>query len=332
MDIGRCCPGSASHRRHAGDGGLIVRTPIDGSEIAGRLRPSRGGDRAVAEADASLPAVARGAGAAPRRAGPPVRRGAARAQGAAGRARHASRPARSSPRRLGEVQEMIDICDFAVGLSRQLYGLTIASERPGHRMMETWHPLGPVGVISAFNFPVAVWAWNAALGARLRRPGGLEAVGEDAADRARLQALFARAAAAASATAPDGLLGVVIGGADAGEALADDPRVPLVSATGSTRMGRAVAPRVAAPLRPLAARARRQQRDDRRAHRPTSSWPCAPSLFAAVGTCGQRCTTLRRLIVHEIVARRARRAGCSAAYAQPADRRSARAAARWSAR
>ena len=132
---------------------------------------------------------------------------------------------------------MIDICDFAVGLSRQLYGLTIATERPGHRMMETWHPLGVVGVISAFNFPVAVWAWNACLAFVCGDSRGLEAVGEDAALRgARSQALFERAAARFG-DAPAGLLEVVQGGREVGEALVDDPRVPLVSATGSTAHG-----------------------------------------------------------------------------------------------
>ena len=146
---------------------------------------------------------------------------------------------------LGEVQEMIDICDFAVGLSRQLYGLTIATERPGHRMMETWHPLGVVGVISAFNFPVAVWAWNACVAyvcgdSVVWKPSEkTPLVAEKVAE------YFARADARFG-DAPVGLLEVVQGGREVGEALADDPRVPLVSATGSTRMGREVGPRVAA--------------------------------------------------------------------------------------
>ena len=165
---------------------------------------------------------------------------------------------------LGEVQEMIDICDFAVGLSRQLYGLTIATERPGHRMMETWHPLGVVGVISAFNFPVAVWAWNACLAfvcgdsvvwkPSEKTPICAAAVGE----------LFARAAERFG-DAPAGLLEIVQGGREVGEALADDPRVPLVSATGSTRMGRALGPQGRGAVRAGPARARRQQCDDRRA-------------------------------------------------------------------
>ncbi len=146
---------------------------------------------------------------------------------------------------LGEVQEMIDICDFAVGLSRQLYGLTIATERPGHRMMETWHPLGVVGIISAFNFPVAVWSWNAALALGLRQFGGMEAVGEDATDGARLPSDLRQGCQTFRSDAPAGLFDVLIGDRAAGEALVDHPKVALVSATGSTRMGRDVGPRLA---------------------------------------------------------------------------------------
>ena len=146
----------------------------------------------------------------------------------------------------GEVQEMIDICDFAVGLSRQLYGLTIASERPGHRMMETWHPAGPCAVISAFNFPVAVWCWNAALALVC----GNSVIWKPS-DKTPLTALatlriFERALARFGNDAPPGLVQCVIGGAALGEALVDSSRIPVVSATGSTRMGRIVAPRVAA--------------------------------------------------------------------------------------
>src|SRR5256714_1151043 len=148
---------------------------------------------------------------------------------------------------LGEVQEMIDICDFAVGLSRQLYGLTIASERPGHRMMETWHPIGPVAVISAFNFPVAVWSWNAALAlvcgdSVLWKPSEKTPLTALA-----TQALFERAVKRFR-DAPGGLLSVAIGLREAGEALARDPRIPVVSATGSSRMGKALAPVVAERL------------------------------------------------------------------------------------
>lgn len=198
---------------------------------------------------------------------------------------------------LGEVQEMIDICDFAVGLSRQLYGLTIASERPGHRMMETWHPVGPVGIITAFNFPVAVWSWNAALAlvcgnSLLWKPSEKTPLTALA-----VQALFERAAVAFGG-APEGLSQVLIGGAEVGAALTDDARVPVVSATGSTRMGRIVAERVA----------RRFGRSILELGGNNAAIVCPSAdldlalrgiAFAAMGTAGQRCTTLRRLIVNE---------------------------------
>ncbi|HYE27844.1 MAG TPA: aldehyde dehydrogenase family protein [Allosphingosinicella sp.] len=200
---------------------------------------------------------------------------------------------------LGEVQEMIDICDFAVGLSRQLYGLTIATERPGHRMMETWHPLGVVGVISAFNFPVAVWAWNACLAfvcgdAVVWKPSEKTPL-----CAAAVQALFERAAARLG-DAPPRLSQVVQGGRETGEALVDDPRVALVSATGSTAMGRAVAPRVAArfgrSLLELGG-------NNGMVVAPSADLALAERAitFAAVGTAGQRCTTLRRLFVHDSI-------------------------------
>jgi aldehyde dehydrogenase (NAD+) len=198
---------------------------------------------------------------------------------------------------LGEVQEMIDICDFAVGLSRQLYGLTIATERPGHRMMETWHPLGPVGVISAFNFPVAVWAWNACLAfvcgdSVIWKPSEKTPICAEA-----VAALFARAAEGFD-EAPPGLLEVVQGGREAGEALAGDPRVPLVSATGSTAMGRALAPRVAERFGRalLELGGNNAMIVARSADLDLAERAIA---FAAMGTAGQRCTTLRRLFVHE---------------------------------
>src|SRR5690348_16942248 len=145
---------------------------------------------------------------------------------------------------LGEVQEMIDICDFAVGLSRQLYGLTIASERPGHRMMEQWHPIGPVAIISAFNFPVAVWSWNAALAlvcgdSVLWKPSEKTPLTALA-----TQALFERAAARFGAV-PAGLSTLLMGDKAIGEVLVDHPKVSVLSATGSTRMGREVGPRLA---------------------------------------------------------------------------------------
>jgi aldehyde dehydrogenase (NAD+) len=201
---------------------------------------------------------------------------------------------------LGEVQEMIDICDFAVGLSRQLYGLTIATERPGHRMMETWHPLGVVGVISAFNFPVAVWSWNATLALVCG-----DAVVWKPSEKTPLTALacaaiFARAAKRFGSDAPEGLLKVLIGGADVGEALVDHPRVPLVSATGSTRMGRAVGPRLS---RRFARAVLELGGNNAGIVCPSADLDMAlrAIAFGAMGTAGQRCTTLRRLFVHESV-------------------------------
>ncbi|MPT22702.1 MAG: aldehyde dehydrogenase family protein, partial [Starkeya sp.] len=145
---------------------------------------------------------------------------------------------------LGEVQEMIDICDFAVGLSRQLYGLTIASERPGHRMMETWHPVGPVASSTAFNFPVAVWSWNAALALVCGNSVLWKPSEKTPLTALAVQSLFERAVRAFGA-APEGLSQLLIGGAEIGAALTDDSRIPVVSATGSTRMGRIVGERVA---------------------------------------------------------------------------------------
>jgi aldehyde dehydrogenase (NAD+) len=200
---------------------------------------------------------------------------------------------------LGEVQEMIDICDFAVGLSRQLYGLTIATERPGHRMMETWHPLGVVGVISAFNFPVAVWAWNACLAfvcgdAVLWKPSEKTPLTAVA-----VQVLFERACERFG-DAPPHLSQVVQGGRETGEALVDHPRVALVSATGSTRMGRVVAPRVAARFGRVLLEL---GGNNGMVVAPTADLALAERAitFAAVGTAGQRCTTLRRLLVHDDV-------------------------------
>jgi aldehyde dehydrogenase (NAD+) len=194
---------------------------------------------------------------------------------------------------------MIDICDFAVGLSRQLYGLTIATERPGHRMMETWHPLGVVGVISAFNFPVAVWAWNACL-ALVCGDSVVWKPSEKTPVCAQLVcALFARAAGRFG-DAPAGLLEIVQGGRETGEALAVDARVPLVSATGSTAMGRALGPRVAArfgrALLELGG-------NNAMIVAPSADLDLAERAiaFAAMGTAGQRCTSLRRLFVHESI-------------------------------
>jgi aldehyde dehydrogenase (NAD+) len=201
---------------------------------------------------------------------------------------------------LGEVQEMIDVCDFAVGLSRQLYGLTLPSERPGHHMRETWQPLGPVLVISAFNFPVAVWAWNAALALVCGDPVIWKPSEKTPLTALATQAVFERALARFG-DAPEGLSQVVIGGREAGEALSADPRIPLVSATGSTRMGRAVAQTTAARLgRSLL----ELGGNNAMIVTPSADLDMAVRAvaFSAVGTCGQRCTSLRRLLVHEDVA------------------------------
>ncbi len=201
---------------------------------------------------------------------------------------------------LGEVQEMIDICDFAVGLSRQLYGLTIASERPDHRMMEQWHPLGPVLVISAFNFPVAVWAWNAALALVCGNPV-IWKPSEKTPLCAEMVMQLVRRALRGFGEAPDGLVQLVQGERDIGEALVDDPRVALVSATGSTAMGRAVGPRVAQRF----GRVLLELGGNNAAIVcPSADLDLAARamLFSAAGTAGQRCTTLRRLIVHDSVA------------------------------
>ncbi|OJF91339.1 L-piperidine-6-carboxylate dehydrogenase [Pararhizobium antarcticum] len=200
---------------------------------------------------------------------------------------------------LGEVQEMIDICDFAVGLSRQLYGLTIATERPGHRMMETWHPLGVIGVISAFNFPVAVWAWNTALALVCGN-----AVVWKPSEKTPLTALASQAildkAIARFGDAPEGLSQVLIGDRTTGEVLVDHPKVALVSATGSTRMGRDVGPRLAKRF----ARAILELGGNNGGIVcPSADLDMAlrAIAFGAMGTAGQRCTTLRRLFVHESV-------------------------------
>jgi aldehyde dehydrogenase (NAD+) len=198
---------------------------------------------------------------------------------------------------LGEVQEMIDICAFAAGLSRQLCGLTIATERPDHRMMETWHPLGVVGIISAFNFPVAVWSWNAALALVCGNSTLWKPSEKTPLTALATQALFERAAQKFG-DAPAGLSSVLIGGKELGEALVDNPLVPLVSATGSTAMGRTVAPRLAT----------RFARSILELGGNNAAIVCKSAdlelalrgiAFAAMGTAGQRCTTLRRLIVHE---------------------------------
>ncbi|WP_375491774.1 aldehyde dehydrogenase family protein [uncultured Jatrophihabitans sp.] len=199
---------------------------------------------------------------------------------------------------LGEVQEMIDICDLAVGLSRQLHGLTIASERPGHRMMEQWHPLGVVGIISAFNFPVAVWSWNAALALVCG-----DSVVWKPSEKTMLTALACQsllAQAARRVGAPEAISAVLLGDAQVGEALVDDPRVALLSATGSTRMGRAVAPRVAGRFGRLLLEL---GGNNAAVVTPSADLDLTVRgiVFSAAGTAGQRCTSLRRVLAHASV-------------------------------
>src|SRR5579859_2263525 len=286
--------------RSAYEGGtLIVRSPIDGAVI-GQLR-----EHSAAEVTAAI-GRAQAAFLAWREIPAPRRGELVRLFGEELRAHKAAlgrlvtlEAGKIIQEGLGEVQEMIDICDYAVGLSRQLYGLTIATERPGHVMRETWHPLGVVGIISAFNFPVAVWSWNAALAfvcgdACVWKPSEKTPLTALA-----THALFERAAARFGGV-PAGLSALVVGQRDIGEALVDDVRVPLVSATGSTRMGREVGPRLAKRF----ARALLELGGNNgMIVCPSADLDLAVRgiLFAAVGTAGQRCTTLRRLFVHETV-------------------------------
>jgi aldehyde dehydrogenase (NAD+) len=206
----------------------------------------------------------------------------------------------------GEVQEMIDVCDFAVGLARQLYGKTIASERLGHRIMETWHPLGVVGVISAFNFPVAVWSWNAAVALVCGDPVVWKPSEKAPLSALACQSIFMRALRAYSADRGSdedwsGLSTVVLGGRNTGAALVSDRRVALVSATGSVPMGRQVGPVVAERFGRVLLEL---GGNNAVIVTPSADLELAVQaiLFAAVGTAGQRCTSLRRLIVHSSVA------------------------------
>ena len=301
MDIGPLLSRLGVPPAAAACGGLVVRTPIDGSEIA-RLEPAPAAAiaAAVGEADAAFRRW---------RDVPAPRRGEL-IRLLSAELRALKQPlaelvtiecGKILAEALGEVQEMIDICDFAVGLSRQLYGLTMASERPGHRLMETWHPLGAVGVITAFNFPVAVWAWNFAIAivcgdAVVWKPSEKTPLSALA-----CAALLGRAAKGFGPDLPDGLLRVVIGGADAGRALAGDPQLKLISATGSCAMGRALAPVVAGRFGRLLLEL---GGNNAMVVAPSADLDLAERaiLFAAVGTAGQRCTSLRRLIVHEAIA------------------------------
>ncbi|MFB2551486.1 L-piperidine-6-carboxylate dehydrogenase [Ensifer soli] len=280
-------------------GGMVSRSPVSGEAI-GHLAPVSAQDAAAAIGRADAAFRAWRLVPAPRR-GELVRLLGEELRAAkADLGRLVSIEAGKIPSEgLGEVQEMIDICDFAVGLSRQLYGLTIATERPGHRMMETWHPLGVVGIISAFNFPVAVWSWNAALALVC----GNSVVWKPS-EKTPLTALASQAilerAIARFGDAPDHLSQVLIGDRAAGEVLVDHPKVALVSATGSTRMGREVGPRLA----------KRFARSILELGGNNAGIVCPSAdldmalraiAFGAMGTAGQRCTTLRRLFVHESV-------------------------------
>jgi aldehyde dehydrogenase (NAD+) len=199
---------------------------------------------------------------------------------------------------LGEVQEMIDICDFAVGLSRQLYGLTMHSERPSHRMYEQWHPVGIVGIISAFNFPVAVWSWNAMIAMVCGNVCVWKGSEKTPICSVACQNILTEVLKANDS--PEGISAIVTGGADVGAWMSEDKRVPLVSATGSTRMGRIVAQTVAGRLGRYLL-----ELGGNNAIIVTPSADLDVTLvgavFGAVGTCGQRCTTTRRLIIHESV-------------------------------
>ncbi|ATQ69544.1 MULTISPECIES: L-piperidine-6-carboxylate dehydrogenase [Methylosinus] len=281
-------------------GSLHSRSPITGEVIASvKTSDNVALDRAIAAADAAFRRW---------RMVPPPRRGElVRLLGEELRAAKSElaqlvtiEAGKIASEAQGEVQEMIDICDYAVGLSRQLYGLTIATERPGHRMMETWHPLGVVGIVTSFNFPVAVWAWNAAIAlvcgdALVWKPSEKTPLTALA-----TQALFERAAKRFGDEAPKGLCSLAIGGRELGEALVDDKRVPLVSATGSTAMGRAVGPRLAQRF----ARSILELGGNNAAIVcPSASLDLAVRAiaFSAMGTAGQRCTSLRRLIAHDSV-------------------------------
>lgn len=199
---------------------------------------------------------------------------------------------------LGEVQEVIDICDFAVGLSRQLHGLTIASERPQHRMMEQWHPLGPIGIITAFNFPMAVWAWNAML-AFVCGDSVIWKPSEKAIYCAQMCSDIVNDIAISNAI-PNNLSQIVVGATNAGRQLANSSKIPLISATGSVDMGKQVAITVGSRL----GRCLLELGGNNAAIiTPSANLDLAirSVVFSAVGTAGQRCTTLRRLIVHESI-------------------------------
>jgi aldehyde dehydrogenase (NAD+) len=299
MNITDICKSLGLGARALTGGDLAVRSPIDGTAIAAlKTDDAAAVDAKVARAAAAfrdwrrVPAPKRGElirlfGEELRAAKAPLGRLVSIESG------------KILQEGLGEVQEMIDICDFAVGLSRQLYGLTIASERPNHRMMESWHPLGPVLVISAFNFPAAVWSWNFALAVVCGDSVIWKPSEKTPVTALACQAVFEKALARFGA-APAGLSQIVIGGAETGRQLVDDRRVKLVSATGSSRMGAAVGPRV---LGRFGRALLELGGNNGMIVAPTADLDLAlrAIAFSAVGTAGQRCTSLRRLIVHEDV-------------------------------
>ena len=281
-------------------GDIAVTTPIDGSEIA-RVR-SHSAEEIASAVDRSVAAFK-----AWRQVPAPRRGELVRLLGEELRAEkeHLGRLVtlecgKILQEGLGEVQEMIDICDFAVGLSRQLYGLTMVSERPGHAMRESWHPLGPCGVITSFNFPVAPWSWNAALALVCGDPVIWKPSEKTPLTALATQRIVTRAMERFGLDAPDGLCQLVLGARQAGQELVTNPDLAIISATGSTRMGRAISTRIAErfgrvilELGGNAAMIVAPSADLEMAVRAI--------VFSAVGTAGQRCTSLRRLIVHHDV-------------------------------
>ena len=284
---------------YAGADALIARSPISGGEI-GRVRQASVDDAHAAIARAHTAYLAWRKVPAPRR-GELIRLFGEELRAAkADLGRLVTLEAgKVTAEGLGEVQEMIDICDYAVGLSRQLFGLTIATERPEHRMAETWRSIGVVGIITAFNFPVAVWAWNAALAVVCGDSVVWKPSEKTPLTALAVQSLFERACARFG-EAPAHLSELIIGGREVGEVLVDHPKVPLVSATGSTAMGRTVGPRVAARF----GRSLLELGGNNAAIVAPSAdleLTLRGVAFAAMGTAGQRCTTLRRLIVHDSI-------------------------------
>lgn len=198
----------------------------------------------------------------------------------------------------GEVQEVIDICDYAVGLSRQLYGLTMHSERPHHRMYEQYHPLGVIGIISAFNFPVAVWSWNAIIGAACGNVSVWKPSENTPLSAIATQVIITEIME--EEKLPEGIFSIIIGGREIGELLTDDKRIPLISATGSTEMGKKVAQRVGARLGKTILEL---GGNNAIIITPNANLKLAlhASVFGVAGTCGQRCTSTRRIIIHQSI-------------------------------